>query len=706
MPELLLELLSEEIPARMQARAAEDLKRLVCEGLKAAGLDFTKAESYATPRRLTLVVDGLPKKTPSGREEKRGPRVSAPEKAVAGFKGSLPAGTPIEERETEKGTFLFAVVESESKPTAAVLIAVIHKTLDAFPWLKSMRWGTTSFYWIRPLEGILAIFNGETLDGQIIISNYNYVLDEKTPSFKITEPMQFHSLTTGHRFLSSEIIKPKDFTDYKEKLRKAYVVLDASERRAIIERDAEKLAQKENLTVKLDPGLLDEVTGLVEWPVVLMGSIDSEFMELPPEVLSTTMAANQKYFSTLDAGGKLAPKFIVVANMETADKGKAIIAGNERVLRARLADARFFWDQDRKATLESRVPKLEHLVFHAKLGTIAQKVSRLQALVAKLAPAVPGCDTASAEQAAFLCKADLVSEMVFEFPELQGVMGRYYALQESVRADVAAAISEHYSPLGPNDTCPSAPLGVAVALADKIDTLVGFWGIGETPTGSKDPYALRRAALGVIRLIVENKLRLPLLETFKHSAALYGNGIIRDDFESNELLVFFADRLKVHLREKGVRHDLVSAVFALGGEDDLVRLLARVEALQGFLATDDGANLLTAYKRASNIVAIEEKKDKASYTGEPESGLLRESEEQVLFEALAETRANITVSLDKEDFAGAMGFLALLRLPVDAFFDRVTVNCDDAALRKNRLKLLSLIRTAMGQVADFSRIEG
>ncbi|MEQ8195362.1 MAG: glycine--tRNA ligase subunit beta [Rhodospirillales bacterium] len=687
MPELLLELLSEEIPARMQARAADDLKRLVCDGLKAAGLEFTKAESYATPRRLALVIDGLPEKQPDVREEKRGPRADAPEKAIAGFKGSLPEGAAIEEREAGKGTFLFAVVDIKGRMTVDVLKELVGKALHELPWIKSMRWGSGDKRWVRPLQGILCLFVGKVV------------------------PVEFASVqagntSLGHRFLAPGDIAVKDFADYKKKLNDAKVMLDPAERRAKIEKDAAALAKKEGLTVKPDAGLLDEVTGLVEWPVVLMGSIDEAYMELPPELLSTTMAVNQKYFTTLDQDGKLASKFIVVSNMETPDKGKAVVAGNERVLRARLSDARFFWDQDRKVSLESRVPRLEQLVFHAKLGTIAEKTARLQALVSALVKHIPGADAAHAEQAAFLCKADLVSEMVFEFPELQGIMGRYYALHEGINADVAEAVAEHYSPLGPNDACPRAPISVAVALADKIDTLVGFWGIGEKPTGSKDPYALRRAALGVIRLIVENKLRTPLLEAFKQSAALYGNGIIRDDFESNDLLAFFADRLKVHLREQGVRHDLISAVFALGGEDDLVRLLARVEALQGFLATDDGANLLTANKRAGNIVAIEEKKDKVSYQEKPDSALLRESEEQALFEALAETGANITVSLDKEDFAGAMGFLALLRPPVDAFFDRVTVNCDDAALRENRLRLLSGIRSAMGNVADFSQIEG
>ena len=682
MAELLLELLSEEIPARMQARAADDLKRLVCDGLKEAGLEFTTAESYVTPRRLALVVDGLPEKQPDVREEKRGPKVDAPAQAIAGFKGSLPEGTPIEERETDKGTFLFAVVEKKGVATAHVLTEVINKILNVMPWQKSMRWGKNEKRWVRPLQSIVCLFSGK-----MVTINF--------------ESIESGDVTFGHRFLAPKKITVKDFADYKKKLNAAKVTLDPAERRALIEQDSEKLAKAVGLTVKPAPGLLAEVTGLVEWPVVLMGSIDADYMELPPELLSMAMATHQKYFSTLNQDGTLAPKFIVVSNMESKDNGKAIVAGNERVL---LSDARFFWDQDRKNSLESRVPKLEQLVFHAKLGTVAQKVTRLQALVAALAPMIPGCDTARAERAALLCKADLVSEMVFEFPELQGIMGRYYALNEGAKPEVAVAIAEHYSPLGPNDMCPTAPLSVAVALADKIDTLVGFWGIDEKPTGSKDPFALRRAVLGVIRLVVENKLRLPLANAFKDSAALYGSKL--SAFEPNDLMSFFADRLKVHLREKGVRHDLVSAVFALDGEDDLVRLLARVEALQAFLDTDDGANLLTAYKRASNIVAIEEKKDKTSYGGEADSALLSQDEERALVDALAHSSGIIAAALKAEKFTEAMGALALLRPTVDAFFDHVTVNCDEAHLRSNRLKLLSQIRAAMESVADFSQIEG
>ncbi|MDH5749041.1 MAG: glycine--tRNA ligase subunit beta, partial [Rhodospirillales bacterium] len=505
------------------------------------------------------------------------------------------------------------------------------------------------------------------------------------------------SFTYGHRFLAPEKIKVKHFVDYKKQLELAHVLLDPADRRAKILKDAEALAKQEGLTLKPDEGLLNEVAGLVEWPVVLMGTIDGAFMDLPDEVLSTTMRTHQKYFSLLDGDGKLAPRFIVVANTEASDGGKAITAGNERVLRARLSDARHFWDRDRKQSLESHLPALEKIVFHAKLGTVAEKVSRMEALVQELAWCIPGVDTALAQRAALLCKCDLVSEMVYEFPELQGIMGRYYALNEGARPEVADAVAEHYSPAGPNDMCPSAPVSVAVALADKLDTLTGFWAIDEKPTGSKDPFALRRAALGVIRLIVENGLRIPLLKIF---------GKAREGSDGADLLAFFADRLKVHLKEKGVKHDHVDAVFALGGEDDLVRLLARVDALGKFLDTDDGANLLTAYKRAANILKIEEKKDKKQYNDDPAISLLGKGDEESLFNSLMEIGPKITKALNEEKFSEAMGLLATVRPQVDSFFDNVTVNCDDLELRENRLNLLSYIRRALDKIADFSKIEG
>ncbi len=683
MPELLLELLSEEIPARMQKRAAADLKRLVCDGLKAAGLEFSSAEAYVTPRRLALLVDGLPEKQPDVSEERRGPRADAPEKAMAGFKGSLPDGAVIEERETPKGTFLFAVVDIKGRESNDVLAELLPKALGDLPWPKSMRWADYEMRWVRPIHSLIAVFNG----GDVPF---------------LFGAVEAGKSTVGHRFLAPDAIEVADFADYKQKLLDVKVMLDPAERRAHIQGGADKLAAAEGLSVKDDPGLLDEVTGLVEWPVVYMGAIDDEFMDVPPEVLITSMKSHQKYFSCLDSDGNLANRFIVVANTETTDGGKQVVAGNERVLRARLSDAKFFWDQDRKSSLSSKAPALKDRVFHAKLGSMDEKVDRVQALAADIAVHVEGADKDRVRSAARLAKADLSTGMVGEFPDLQGVVGRYYAIHDGESAEVADAIAEHYSPLGPNDDCPSKPVSVCVSLADKIDSLVGFFAIDEKPTGSKDPFALRRAALGVIRLVLENGLRLPLAPEFAKGAELYG----ADNNPSDDLLVFFADRLKVHLKERGVRHDAIDAVFALGGEDDLVRLMARVDALSDFLASDDGENLLTAYRRAANILKIEEKKDSRRFDGAVDEGAFEQEEERTLHAGLAEAGPAIAKAVDDEDFAAAMAALAALRGPVDAFFDEVTVNADDTALRENRLKLLNEIRTALGGVADFSKLEG
>jgi glycyl-tRNA synthetase beta chain len=703
MAELLLELLSEEIPARMQARAAADLKRLVTEGLAAAGLEFDSAEAYATPRRLALVVDGLPEKQPDVSEERRGPRVDAPDKAIQGFLGSvgLTSVDQCEQREDpKKGTFLYVVIEKKGAATASVLPEIIVEALQKLPWAKSMRWRDLGFRWVRPLHAIVAMFGGAKLDGALDLDG---------------DRLAFTDGTLGHRFLAPKPFKVKNFADYKAKLAKARVVLDPAERRATIETSLAKLAKAAGFTVKDDPALLDEVTGLVEYPVALLGQIDPAFMELPDEVLTASMRAHQKYFSLLAKDGSLAPRFGVIANMETADGGKQIVAGNERVLRARLADAKFFWDQDRKRTLASRAPQLEQIVFHAKLGTLDEKVDRVQALAGELVQYVDGADRDRVRSAARLCKADLITGMVGEFPELQGIVGRYYALHDGEHAEVAEAIAEHYAPLGPSDTCPSAPVSVCVALADKIDTLVSFWLIDEKPTGSRDPFALRRAALGVIRLVVENGLRLPLNNIFAAAHAVLVDSHKKrpqsewsgdSDTVLSDLLDFFADRLKVHLRERGVRHDLVSAVFAVGGEDDLVRLLARVDALEGFLRADDGANLLIAYKRAANIVRIEEKKDKTAYNGGADADAFAQTEETALFDALTDASSKADTALAAEDFTAAMRAMAGLRRPVDAFFDHVTVNADDTSLRANRLRLLSAIGGALHHVADFSRIEG
>jgi len=697
MAELLLELLSEEIPARMQARGAEELRRLVTEKLAEARLEFSGAEAHVTPRRLALAVQGLPARQPDLLEERKGPRVGAAEAALQGFLKSVGLATidECERRTVGNAEFYFAVRTVAGRKTAEVLPELVVSALRALSWPKSQRWGSTSFRYVRPLHGVLAIFAGKVLRGALDLGG---------------DSLAFGNRTRGHRFLAPKPFAVESFADYKEKLRLASVILDREERKRLISARAVELAAGEGLALREDATLLDEVAGLVEWPVPLIGSIDGNFMALPREVLVTTMRMNQRYFSLETQDGRLAPRFIVVANMAASDGGAAIVAGNERVLRARLSDARFFWDQDRKTRLEERVPRLHDLVFHAKLGTVGDKVARLQVVAAEMAAHVPGAEIDHVRSAALLAKADLVSGMVGEFPELQGTMGRYYALHDGEAPMVADAVAEHYAPLGPNDRCPTAPVSVAVALADKLDTLVGFFAIGEKPSGSKDPYGLRRAALGVIRLIVENGLRLPLAKALALAHRLYAEqrpgAENAAEFDAGELLAFFADRLKVHLREKGVRHDLVSAVFALGGEDDLVRLLARVDALAKFLASEDGANLLTAYKRASNIVRIEERKDKISYDGDVDTALLRAGEERALLEGLASADNAIQTSIGREDFAGAMAALARLRPPVDAFFDKVTVNCDDSTLRANRLKLLARIRAALGGVADFSKIEG
>jgi len=698
MAELLLELLSEEIPARMQARAAEDLKHLVCDGLEEAGLEFEKADSHATPRRLALVVDGLPSATPDISEERRGPRVDAPDKAVEGFlRGNGVTREQVVERETPKGTFLFALIEKQGRQTADVLAEILPKALTALPWPKSMRWSDKPGRWVRPLHRIVCLF-----DGGVVGFEFNGVASGNT--------------TLGHRFLAIGEIPVTGFADYADKLAAAKVILDAEARRALIQDQARGLAEAEGLVLADEPALLNEVAGLMEWPVPLIGRIDEAFMDVPAEALVTSMKSHQKYFPLYDADGKLAARFIVVANTETSDGNVQVVAGNERVLRARLSDAKFFWDQDRRQTLESRAGKLAEITFHAKLGTVAERAERMATLARDLCQYVDGADPDTAERAARLAKCDLVTEMVGEFPELQGIMGRYYAANDGEPDAVAQAIAEHYAPQGPGDACPTAPTSVVVALAEKLDTIAGFWAIGEKPTGSKDPYALRRAALGAIRLIIENGLRLSLSKALERAYWLYDDthadfeSVIDTDTQPNEVIAdavsFFADRLKVHLREKGVRHDRIDAVFALGGEDDLVRLLARVDALEDFLVSDDGANLLVAYRRAANILRIEEKKDGASYDSDADDALYGQDEETALAAALAASGEKAAAALTGEDFAGAMAALALLRAPVDSFFDHVTVNCEDAGLRANRLRLLSRIRAGLGGVADFSKIEG
>jgi len=700
MPELLLEIQTEEIPARMQTRAAEDLLRLVREKFAAFGLDVAKARSFVTPRRLTLVVEDLPATQASTEEERRGPRVGSPQNAIDGFLKS--AGVTLaqcEQRDTGKGVFYFAVIRKTGGATAAILPELLRTVLFDLPWPKSMRFPSATFRWVRPISGVLCLFDGKVVPldlGGVPTGNLSY----------------------GHRFLSPGLFAVTDFADYRRRLSSGHVILDPGERAEAISLALGKRAAERGLTVKDDPGLLAEVTGLVEWPVVMMGAIDPAFMDLPPEVLTTSMRTHQKYFSCVDPNGRLAPHFLLVANNIADDGGKEIVAGNERVLRARLADARFFWDSDRKATLESRLPKLAERVFYQGLGTMFDKSERMAQLATEIAhyiaprlPELLGGELAlrkNAKRAGHLAKADLTSAMVGEFPELQGVMGRYYAEAEGERGDVAYAIAEHYSPLGPNDRCPTEPLSVAVALADKIDTLVGFFIIGEKPTGSKDPFALRRAALGVIRIILENELRFSLYQALRGSLALWQDSLGSSRFGDQpiiELLDFFGERVKVHLRDGGVRHDLIAAVFALG-EDDLVRLTRRVAALAAFLGTDDGANLLTAYRRAANIVGIEEKRDGVTYEGMPDATQLIIAEEIALARCLDEAENQVAAAVETEAFAPAMTALAGLRPQIDAFFTEITVNVRNQELRVNRLKLLARIRDTFDRVADFSRIEG
>jgi glycyl-tRNA synthetase beta chain len=670
MPDFLLELFSEEIPARMQAQAAKDLERLTVGALTERGFMFEGIKAFAGPRRLTLAITGLPPEQKDVREELKGPRTDAPQAALDGFlKKTGLTKEQLKVETTPKGEVYMAVIERKGRATPLVLAEIIPEVMGKLPWPKSMRWKPGNpVRWVRPLHSILATFDGEVVSCEFA-------------------GIQSGNTTKGHRFLSSGDITVRRFEDYEAALKKAHVVLDAAERAEIISNDLKQKAFALGLEPIEDIGLLNEVSGLAEWPVVLIGTIQDEFMDVPAEILQASMRTHQKYFSLRDPKtGKMANRFALVANMLTKDGGKEIVAGNERVLRARLSDAKFFWDEDRKKTLDSRVEKLKGIVFHAKLGTQFERLERVEKLAGEIAGKI-GADVAKSERAARLAKADLTTGVVGEFPELQGVMGRYYAQHDKEDAAVADAVRDHYKPVGPSDAVPNEKVSIAVALADKLDALTGFFAAGEKPTGSGDPFALRRAALGVIRILLENKLRFALEV-------------------SDDLLTFFADRLKVALKEKGVRHDLIDAVFGLGHEDDLVRLVARVEALQAFVKSDDGANLLAGYKRAANILKAEEKKDNKTFTSEVLESHLAEPAEKSLFAALAKARAAIAPALEKEDFAAAMQQMAALRTPVDAFFDGVKVNADDKQVRENRLNLLASLRATLHQVADFSRIEG
>ncbi|MFG1190909.1 glycine--tRNA ligase subunit beta [Xanthobacter flavus] len=743
MPDLLLELFSEEIPARMQAQAADALKKLVTDALVERGLLYEGAKAFVTPRRLALAVHGLPGRQADQREEKKGPRVGAPEQAVAGFlkaAGLASLDQATIQSDPKKGDFYVAVVEKPGRATTEVVAEIVPDIIRKFPWPKSMRWGSGTLRWVRPLHSIVATFGAEGDEPEVV-------------HFSV-DGIEASNVTRGHRFMAPEPFTVKRLDDWMAKLEAAKVVADRDRRKEIILNDAKDLALAAGLELVEDEGLLDEVCGLVEWPVVLMGSFEARFLDIPDEVIRATIRANQKCFVLKDPKtGRLANRFILISNLVASDGGKAIVAGNERVIRARLSDAKFFWDTDRLNGLASRMPKFQSITFHEKLGSQAERIERIVRLAKELAPKV-GAPVALAEEAALVAKADLLTEVVGEFPELQGLMGRYYAQGENLPAEVAAACEEHYKPQGPNDRVPTAPVSVAVALADKIDTLVGFWAIDEKPTGSKDPYALRRAALGVIRIVLENEVRLPLGAIIRHELAFALMQVVSDqigltarfgairsaidihkyppevwaevykqelgplasemsakfpqklDDAGLNLLAFFADRLKVYLRDRGARHDLVDAVFALEGQDDLLLVVRRVEALAAFLATEDGKNLLAGYRRAVNILRIEEKKDGRAFAGPTVAALLKEPAEEHLAAAIDDVKARVSKAVAAEDFEAAMTALSDLRQPVDAFFDAVTVNDADPALRENRLKLLDEIRAATRGIADFDRIEG
>ncbi|MFN3613475.1 MAG: glycine--tRNA ligase subunit beta [Rubrimonas sp.] len=691
MPDLLLELFSEEIPARMQARAAADLKKLVTDGLVERGLTYEGAAAYAGPRRLTLDLRGLPKATAPRKEERKGPRADAPSQAIEGFlRATGLSRDQLEERSDRKGATLFAVIDVPGRPAAEVIAEVVTASIRNFPWPKSMRWGTGDLRWVRPLQSILCILSDEA--GVEVVP------------FEV-DGIAAGDSTEGHRFMGAGRFGVRSFDDYAARLAAAHVVLDADERMRRIEADARTLAFAQGMEVVEDQGLLAEVAGLVEWPVCIMGDIGDEFLSLPPEVLRTSMKTHQKFFSVRNPATGRIEKFVTVANIETADGGATILRGNRRVLTARLSDARFFWENDLRMGPDQMAAPLADVTFHSKLGSQADRVARIAALAAEIAPMV-GADPALAERAGRLCKADLASAMVGEFPELQGVMGRYYALHAGEDPAVAAACAEHYQPVGPSDAAPTAPVSVAVALADKIDMLAGFWAIDEKPTGSKDPFALRRAALGVIRIVLETGARLALRELFavalvRHDAPASG----RPDLVDEDLLSFLHDRLKVHLRDRGVRHDVIAACVTPEA-DDLAALVARVEALNGFVAAADGANLLAGYRRAVNILTAEERKDGVEYSLEPDPKFAESTAEKALFHSLDHAEAALNRAIRAEDWAAAMTGLAALRAPIDAFFSDVVVNSENAIVRRNRLCLLHRVREVMGRVADFGALEG
>ncbi|RDD72991.1 glycine--tRNA ligase subunit beta [Paracoccus versutus] len=685
MPDLLIELFSEEIPARMQARAREDLKKRVTDGLVEAGLTYRSAGAFSTPRRLVLAVEGLTAESPTTREERKGPRTDAPQAALEGFLRSTGlTREQLETRDDKKGQVWFAVVAKPGRPAAEIVAEVLERTIRDFPWPKSMRWGAGSLRWVRPLHSIICLLSDESGASVVPLE---------------IEGIRAGATTRGHRFMAPDQITVSGFEDYAAKLRRARIMLDPAEREAAIRQEAANLAFARGWEIVPDEGLLSEVAGLVEWPVALMGAIEDRFLSLPPEVLQTSMKEHQKFFSARNPKTGRIEGFVTVANIETPDRGETILKGNQRVLAARLSDAAFFWDNDlreAKAGMQDWAEGLRSVTFQSKLGSQADRIARIAALAREIAPLV-GADPDQAEQAAGVAKLDLRSAMVGEFPELQGTMGRYYALAAGLPEPVADAARDHYSPLGPSDAVPSAPVSVAVALADKLDTLTGFWAIDEKPTGSKDPFALRRAALGVIRLVLVNGVRANLGQTFAKA---------RPDADATDLLAFFHDRLKVHLRDQGIRHDIIDAVLNMPGSDDLVLLVNRATALNDVLKTADGTNLLQGLKRAGNILAQAEEKDGVEYSFGADPKFAETDEERSLFAALDKAEPAIREAVRLEDFQAATQGIASLRAPIDAFFEAVQINTDNQITRRNRLNLLSRIREAGRLVADFGRIEG